>query len=115
MGEEMNPKKIRNSVVGLIGSDAAHAFQDAATVATTLTLAATYPPAALVILTALGGDSLRPRKLTGFVDRVVREEDAAENPEYFVVGLLVGGTVGTVAGTAAAAVLPRLSEVALFA
>jgi hypothetical protein len=112
MGPKVNGSQLREQVIEAIGVQAAHAIQDGAVLAFVLTLAATYPPAAVVILTALGVDVKRPRKVLRLADQLVREEHARNNAEYFIfAGMIPGGIAGTAIGTAAAAVLPASSEV----
>lgn len=112
----MNGQQLREQVVGAIGVQAAHAIQDGAVLAFILTLAATYPPAALVILTALGIDVKRPRKALRLADQLVREEHARNNAEYFIfAGMIPGGIAGAAIGTAAGTILPPLSEVVIYA
>jgi len=101
--------RVRSRVVGAVGPRAVHAAEDGLVVGATLTLAATYPPAAAAILFGLGVDSLRPRKVLRALDRMVDEEEVGEQTSYYLAGLLGGGAVGTGAGLVARATLPALT------
>lgn len=80
--------KIRTSVIDGIGVRATHALQDGFTLGAVLCLSVVYPPALTVIAGALGIDAVRPKKILKNADKFVREEQIAENPEYFLIGFL---------------------------
>lgn len=84
----MNPKKIRSTVIGTIGTRAVHSLQDGFTLGSILSLSVIYPPAVTVVAAVLGIEAVRPRKIIKAADKFVRTEQIQENPEWFMFGFL---------------------------
>jgi len=90
---------LRQRIISFTGPRAAHALQDGFTIGSMLGLTITFKFAVIVMLSALGIDGIKPRKLLRKADQFVREEQIRENPEYFVIGLLSGSGTGAFVGT----------------
>lgn len=88
-----------------------HALQDGLTIGTLLALSLHYPPAITIIMAALGFQgSFRPKRIISFADRIVRQEDIEQAPEYFLAGLLVSsiGVSGIVVGAKSLGLLANI-------
>lgn len=96
---------IRTRFVSMVGSRAAHALQDGVTIGSLLGLTITFKFAAILFLSALGIDGLKPRKLLRKADTLVRTEQIEENPEYFAAGFILGALLGAGVGLVLAAAL----------
>jgi xanthosine utilization system XapX-like protein len=72
----------------------AHAAQDGVTLGILFSLVLVFPPAAALALAAVGIDSVSVKKLVKKADEVVRTEDIASSPEYFLVPFVVTASPG---------------------
>lgn len=75
-----------------------HALQDGFTLGMIFVLSLVYPLAVALMAGVLGLDGIKPRKIIKSADELVRTEDIQDNPEYFVIGLVLGGVVGYAVG-----------------
>jgi hypothetical protein len=95
--------------------DEIHAFQDGFTLLVVFALAGTAPALAALFGVVLLGDGIGPKKLLKRADDLVRTEEIRENPEYFLVGGILGAAVGVVVGTVLAPYLPAIDVMAFVA
>ncbi len=108
----MNLKQLRKQVVGAIGPQAHHALQDGFTLMVLFGLSVTAPVLVAVLGFGLGLDgAVGPKKILKKADTFLRTEDIQANPEYFVLGSLVGVGVGLGVGTLTAPYLPALGAI----
>lgn len=90
-----------------------HAFQDGFTVFALLGLLGTAPELALVFAVLLGIDATKPRRILRRLDDLVRTAEIQENPEYALVGGLLGAAVGVGAGRVLGPYLAAVDVMAL--
>ena len=92
-----------------------HAFQDGITLLVVFGLLGTAPALAVVFGVVLLGDGVGPRRLIKRADELVRTEEIRENPEYFVVGGLLGAALGVGTGLLLSPYIPSVDVMALVA
>jgi len=88
-----------------------HSFQDGATLGVILALSIYWPLGLSVVAGVLGlNGAIGPKKIIKRADTLVREEDIADAPEYFVLGFILGaiGGAGILVGAKAISILPMM-------
>ena len=100
----MRLKALRQRFIGAIGVRATHAAEDGGVLGILFGLTLTFPPAAALVVAAIVGDGLGPRKLLAVADQVVRQEDVRQQPIYFAGAFLGGGALGVGFGLGGAAI-----------